>query len=126
MATRSSSFAFDINSTFERATGQFRGLNANEPGQWPTLPKAAAWLVAALVVIVILWFLVLQGADSELDSERHKEPELKVEYRKKLEGLRHAEEQHYTEKDRTLAALASKAKVTLERSLVASAYFWVR
>jgi hypothetical protein len=48
------------------------------------------------------------------------------EYRKKLEGLRHAEEQHYTEKDRTLAALASKAKVTLERSLVASAYFWVR
>jgi type IV pilus assembly protein PilO len=85
MATRSSSFAFDINSTFERAAGQFRGLNANEPGQWPTLPKAAAWLMAALVVIVILWFLVLQGADSELDAERNKEPELKAEYRKKLD-----------------------------------------
>jgi type IV pilus assembly protein PilO len=41
--------------------------------------------MAALVVIVILWFLVLQGADSELDAERNKEPELKAEYRKKLD-----------------------------------------
>lgn len=85
MATRSSSFAFDVNSAFERATNQFRGLNANEPGQWPTLPKAASWLVAALVVVAILWFLLLQGADSALDDERRKEPELKGEYRKKLD-----------------------------------------
>lgn len=85
MATRSSSFAFDVNSAFERATNQFRGLNANEPGQWPTLPKAASWLVAALVVIAILWFLLLQGVDSALEDERRKEPELKSEYRKKLD-----------------------------------------
>lgn len=85
MAARSSSFAFDINSAFERATSQFRGLNANEPGQWPTLPKAAAWLMAALVVIMMLWFLVLQSADNDLEAERRKEPELKAEYRKKLD-----------------------------------------
>jgi type IV pilus assembly protein PilO len=85
MATRSSSFAFDINSAFERATSQFRGLNANEPGQWPNLPKAAAWVAAALVVMVALWFLVLQAKDEELEAERRKEPELKVEYRKKLD-----------------------------------------
>lgn len=85
MAARSSSFAFDINSAFERATSQFRGLNANEPGQWPTLPKAAAWLMAALVMVLILWFLVLQSADGDLEAERKKEPELKAEYRKKLD-----------------------------------------
>ncbi len=48
------------------------------------------------------------------------------EYRKKLQALRVAEEQHYGEKDRTLAALAAKAKVVVDRTLVASAYFWVR
>lgn len=85
MATRSSSFAFDINSAFERAASQFRGLNANEPGQWPTLPKAAFWLGTALVVLGIIWFGVLRGVDDELEAERRKEPELKGEYRKKLE-----------------------------------------
>ena len=85
MATRSSSFAFDINSAFERATSQFKGLNANEPGQWPTLPKAAAWLAAMAVVVGILWALVLQAADDELEAEKQKEPQLKAEYRKKLD-----------------------------------------
>jgi hypothetical protein len=47
------------------------------------------------------------------------------EYRKKLEALRLAEQQRYADKDRTVAALAAKAKVSLGRSLVASAYFWL-
>ena len=37
MASKSSSFNFDIVSTFDKAQSQFRGLNANEPGQWPPL-----------------------------------------------------------------------------------------
>jgi hypothetical protein len=47
------------------------------------------------------------------------------DYRKLLSSLRLAEEQRYSEKDRGLAALATRAKVTLGRSMVASAYFWI-
>ncbi|MBL9039501.1 MAG: DEAD/DEAH box helicase [Archangium sp.] len=50
---------------------------------------------------------------------------LEREYRRKLQLLRTAEDQRYADKDRTLSALATKAKVTANRALVASAYFWV-
>ena len=50
---------------------------------------------------------------------------LEREYRRKLQQLRQGEEQRYGEKDRTLAALAQKAKVVANRTLVATAYFWV-
>ena len=84
MAAQTSSFNFDVNSVFEKATGQFRGLNTSEPGQWPALPKAAAWLAAAVAVVVVGWFLVLSAANDDLDAERRKEPELKQNYRSKL------------------------------------------
>ena len=50
---------------------------------------------------------------------------LEREYRRKLQQLRQAEESRYAEKDRTLAALAQKAKVVTNRALVASSYFWI-
>ncbi len=84
MASKSSSFNIDIASTFDKASSQFRGLNANEPGQWPVLPKALAWLGAAALVIVAGWFLLLSATNDELVAERNKEPELKQNYRGKL------------------------------------------
>ncbi len=84
MAAKSSSFSFDVNSAFEKATSQFRGLNANEPGQWPVLPKAVAWLGAGLLVLVLAWFLTLSDANDGLEAQRLKEPELKLNYRNKL------------------------------------------
>ena len=39
MATKSRAVNVDLNSVFEGAASQFRGLNPNEPGQWPLLPK---------------------------------------------------------------------------------------
>lgn len=50
---------------------------------------------------------------------------LEREYRRKLQQLRQAEDGKYSEKDRTLAALAAKAKVVVSRTMVASAYFWI-
>ncbi|AEI68149.1 SNF2-related protein [Corallococcus macrosporus] len=47
------------------------------------------------------------------------------EYRRKLSSLRNEEEKRYASKDRQLAELANKAKVTEKRSLIASAYFWL-
>ena len=84
MAVQTSSFNFDVNSAVERATLQFRGLNANEPGQWPALPKAVAWLLAGLIVVGLGWFVAVSAASDELEAERNKEPELKQNYRAKL------------------------------------------
>ncbi len=50
---------------------------------------------------------------------------LEREYRKKLASLRNEEEKRYAAKDRQLAELVQKAKVTEKRSLIASAYFWL-
>ena len=74
----------DLNSMLESAASQFRDLNASEPGQWPMLPKMAAWAALTLAVVVLGWFLLLTSADDELEAERAKEPALKLDYRAKL------------------------------------------
>ena len=74
----------DLNSVFQGAASQFRGLNLNQPGQWPLLPKIAAWSVIAIAVVVLGWFAVLANAHEELDAEVAKEPTLKQDYRNKL------------------------------------------
>ena len=66
MATRSRQLNFDVTTLLDHAASQFRGLNAREPGQWPALPKLAAWLGAALVVVVAGWFAVVSSAADEL------------------------------------------------------------
>jgi len=81
---KASTLNFDVSSYFEQAVSQFRGLNANEPGQWPILPKAAAWAAAAAAVVVAGWFGLLSSADEELQRERDREPTLKADYRGKL------------------------------------------
>jgi type IV pilus assembly protein PilO len=84
MATQAKSINVDLNSVFGAAASQFRGLNPNEPGQWPVLPKIATWVAVALAMVVLGWFLLLSTADDELQVERDKEPALKQDYRGKL------------------------------------------
>ncbi|MFZ5470995.1 MAG: SNF2-related protein [Myxococcota bacterium] len=69
----------------------------------------------------------LQAAEEGPDrlKARAQVERLERDFRRKLTALHHAEEKTYTEKDRTLAQLAAKAKVVVGRSLVASAYFWL-
>jgi len=74
----------DLNAWFEQAQEQFRGLNPNEPGQWPILPKLVTFVFTALAVMALGWFGVLSGQDDELQAERDKEPRLKEEYRSKV------------------------------------------
>ncbi len=81
---KSSTLNFELSSFVDNATGQFRNLNPNEPGQWPTLPKIAAWLGAAAVAVVLGWFLLLASATDELETARQQEPKLKDEYRGRL------------------------------------------
>lgn len=83
MVTTTSNNA-DLNSVFQGAASQFRGLNLNQPGQWPPLPKVAAWAAVAIAVVVFGWFTVLSTAHEDLDAEVAKEPTLKQDYRNKL------------------------------------------
>ncbi len=85
MATsKSRSMNVDLSSTFESAASQFRGLNPNEPGQWPLLPKIASWAFLTALVVVMAWFMALSAAHDVLEGERGREPTLKADYRSKL------------------------------------------
>jgi type IV pilus assembly protein PilO len=84
MNTKATPSTLDVRSLFEQAASQFRGLNPKEPGQWPVLPKAAAWLAAAVAVVVACWFGLLSTATDELQAERDREPVLKKDYLSKL------------------------------------------
>ncbi len=74
----------DVGAFFEQAQSQFSGLNPNEPGQWPLLPKLASFVFAAILIFGVGWVALLSGQRDELDAERNKEPQLKQEYRDKV------------------------------------------
>ncbi len=76
--------SIDLNTVFQDAASQFRGLDPNQPGQWPALPKLVAWSFVAVVVVVMGWFNLLSDAHDYLDAEVAKEPALKEDYRNKL------------------------------------------
>lgn len=78
--------ALNINLTqfSDEIASQFRGLDPNQPGQWPILPKVAAWVAAAIVVVILGWFLILTNEADNLQAERDREPQLKQDYRSKL------------------------------------------
>ena len=81
---KASTLNFEMSSLVDNAAGQFRNLNPNEPGQWPTLPKMAAWLVTAAIAVVAGWFLLLSTATEELDASRQQEPKLQADYVSRL------------------------------------------
>jgi type IV pilus assembly protein PilO len=76
--------SFEVSSFFDNAASQFRNLNLNEPGQWPALPKIAAWLVAVVAVVAAGWFALLSGSTDELEASRMQEPKLKDDYMSRL------------------------------------------
>ena len=84
MARNTTAAGFELSTYVDQAASQFRDLNLNEPGQWPPLPKIAAFLAATAVAVVAGWFLVLSGADDELVAAREQEPRLKETYRNRL------------------------------------------
>lgn len=74
----------DLNAWFDKAQAQFSGLNPNEPGQWPLLPKVGAFLAAACTVVFLGWYLLLSSQSEELQVERDKEIKLKSGYQSKV------------------------------------------
>jgi type IV pilus assembly protein PilO len=84
MAAKSPTAPVDVPSRFETAVSQFRGLDRNDPGQWPLLPRLATFAGVVALVLVAGWLLLMTDAMNALEEERAREPSLKAEYRGKL------------------------------------------
>lgn len=84
MATQKKSMQIDVGASLRAAGAQFHGLNLQEPGQWPLLPKMVAWLLAAVLVVVLGWLLLVSDETETLNHSKDQEPQLKDEYRQKL------------------------------------------
>jgi type IV pilus assembly protein PilO len=91
--------AVDWNALAQGVAAQFKYLDPKEPGQWPLLPKVAAWSGVAVAAVVIGWVLVISDQENVLAAAEAVEPRLKDEYRDKLsqavnlDGLRRQKEQ---------------------------------
>ena len=57
---------------FQAIADEFRGLNPNDPGSWPQLPKIAALLGILLVLTVAGWWFLGSDQLAELRSSRRK------------------------------------------------------
>lgn len=65
-------------------TGQFKGLNPQDPPSWPLLPRILVCIALMAAIVAALWFLWLNGSDEELQKEEKQEQTLKADYQKKL------------------------------------------
>jgi type IV pilus assembly protein PilO len=74
----------DFASLQDSIQGQFRGLNPNDPGTWPILPKLAACIGVVLLLCTLLWIVWISSAQDELQTAQQQEEKLKQDYKKKL------------------------------------------
>ena len=81
---RSLKFDLDLGALRERVSAQFRGLNQNDPGTWPPLPRYTVYAVALLFALGLGWYLWLSGVKDQLDQAQQQEIELRQQYRHKL------------------------------------------
>ena len=63
---------------------QFMGLNPRDPASWPTMPRLALLLLVSLLVVLVLWFALLQGYQEALAAEQKREAKLREEFQQKL------------------------------------------
>jgi type IV pilus assembly protein PilO len=68
----------------EQVAGQFRDLDPKDPSVWPAVPRYSLFLVAAVVIVVALWFLWLSTSEEVLVQEQEKEVKLRADYKTKL------------------------------------------
>lgn len=67
-----------------KISSQFQGLNKDDPGSWPALPRYFSFATAALLVLGMLWYFWLNTSNEELVAENAKEVTLRAEYQSKL------------------------------------------
>lgn len=89
----------DLKQIGETVAAQFRDLNGRHPGQWPLIPRLLCGLGALVAVVILGWFLYLEGQMDELTRGEQEEVKLKDAYKTKvqqannLDALRKQKEQ---------------------------------
>lgn len=68
----------------QEAVKQFRGIDPNDPGQWPFIPRLAAYLGLIVLVVIVAWFAVVSDKKDELEAAENKEESLKADYTTKV------------------------------------------
>lgn len=81
---KSLNMQIDFASLKERVGSQFRGLNQNDPGTWPPLPRATAYGVTLVVALAVGWYAWLSGVKDQLNQAQQQEVQLRDEYKSKL------------------------------------------
>ncbi len=83
MATKPS-LNIDLKGWYDKASAQFKGLNPNDPGAWPRLPRVTVYVLAALLTVALGWYLWLSDSKAQLDADQQQERQLRDEYKTKL------------------------------------------
>lgn len=65
-------------------SSQFQGLNKDDPGSWPALPRYLCYALVTSLVLGLLWYVWLSTSNEELIAEEAKELTLRAEYKSKL------------------------------------------
>lgn len=78
------SMRIDFATLQERVFGQFRGLNQNDPGTWPTVPRYTVYVVILALALGAGWYFWLSGVKGQLDGARQQELQLRDTYKNKL------------------------------------------
>jgi type IV pilus assembly protein PilO len=76
--------SFDFSALQAKVQGQFQNLDPKDPSVWPSLPRYALFVVTAIVVVTVLWFLWLTSSLEVLEQEQEKEVKLRADYKIKL------------------------------------------
>lgn len=85
----------------------FKGLDPNDPGQWPILPRVTLLIALFLAIVVGGWWLDWSDQLTQLDSKHEEEVRLKQEWKEKKEQAVNLPEykRQLTEIDRQFGAL---------------------
>jgi type IV pilus assembly protein PilO len=65
-------------------SSQFQGLNKDDPGSWPALPRYLCYALVTSLVLGLLWYVWLSTSNEELIAKEAKELTLREEYKSKL------------------------------------------
>ena len=71
---------------FEAIADDFRFLNPNDPGSWPTIPRVALLAGIVFVLVIAGWWFLWSDQLVELETKQKEEETLKLQYldKKKL------------------------------------------
>jgi len=76
--------SIDFSELQAKVLGQFQNLDPKDPSVWPTIPRYALFVVTAIGVVVVLWFVWLSSSLEILEQEQATEEKLRADYKTKL------------------------------------------